>query len=159
MDFKQVQAIIRDIARHSADSSFTTTRAEVVARMGDAGLSIPSESWLDAVTREAMQGREYVLDVATSPVEQADDPDLGEALKDAPAPLPAWPTAATVRLSPEDEPRTYPVSSGACDAKATAPRARPTLIALAALALACVAVAFRLRRRAGRHACPADVAS
>ena len=104
--------------------------------MGDAGLSIPSESWLDAVTREAMQGREYVLDVATSRVEQADDPDLGEALKDAPAPLPAWPTAATVRLSPEDEPRTYPVSSGACDAKATAPRARPTLIALAALALA-----------------------
>jgi hypothetical protein len=84
----ELQAIIVELARHGGARSIATTRAELAARLDEAGIPVPSTSWLDAVAREAMHGRVYVLDAEHSPVEETDDPALSEALSEAPAELP-----------------------------------------------------------------------
>jgi hypothetical protein len=85
---EDLQRIIDDLARHSRGRSISTTRAELVVRLQEAGIAAPSESWLDAVSREAVHGRPYVVDVRHSPVEKADDPNAARSLREAPALLP-----------------------------------------------------------------------
>jgi hypothetical protein len=87
MSVDQLRRIIADVARHSADRSIATTRAELTARLQEAGIAIPSESWLDALSREAVHGRAYVLDTEGSETDQKDDPALARALGEAPANL------------------------------------------------------------------------
>jgi len=53
---EELHAIIVELVRHSDGRSIATTRAELAARLDEAGIAVPSTSWLDAVAREAMHG-------------------------------------------------------------------------------------------------------
>ena len=87
MSRDELRRIIADVARHSQDRSIATTRAELTVRLTEAGIDIPSESWLDALAREATHGRSYILDTEDSARDRRDDPAWSQALQEAPANL------------------------------------------------------------------------
>ena len=85
---EELQRIIDELARRGEGRSIAAARAELAVRLQEGGLAPPSESWLDAVAREAVHGRSYVLDAAHSRVEMVDDSDAGAIWRDAPADVP-----------------------------------------------------------------------
>lgn len=87
MPAEGLQRLIDDLARDSPGRPIAATRVELQKRLDAAGIRAPSESWLDAVSREAVHGRGYVLGTTGSPVDSADNPATAEALRAAPARL------------------------------------------------------------------------
>ena len=103
MSQDRLREIIDHLARHSAGASIATARAELSARLHEADIAVPSESWLDAVAREAVHGRSYVLNAEASEIEQVDDPALAAALEEAPALLDIEPAASGRSTGSSDE--------------------------------------------------------
>ncbi len=153
MSQERLRRIIDDVARHSAHRSIGTTRSELAARLSEAGIAVPSESWLDALAREAVHGRSYILDTEASETEQEDDPALARALEEAPANLAAeiitGPGAAPSTAGPSEHMRAG--QEGTPPPPDVVRRARTSRARTIALIAAGVLVAVSLWRRRARR--------
>jgi hypothetical protein len=147
----ELQAIIVELVRHGCNRSIATTRAELAARLREAGIAIPSASWLDAVAREAMHGTVYVLNAEHSPVEVTDDPAVSKALSEAPADL-------AVSHPTLQQPRTSePLAASQTEVSRRSRFAALRRGDLVALAVVGAAVVFAVVQRVRGSATPSDL--
>ncbi len=89
---ERLQMLIAGIAERSEGRPIAEVRSEVRRTVREAGLTVPSESWVDAVTREAVNGRMYVVSLEASGGAPVESPSVRH-LESAPARL-------TVRPAP-----------------------------------------------------------
>lgn len=81
----QRQLAIFDVVRHARGKSMAEIKQLLREAFGRRRLTIPSDSWLDAVATEAAYGKPYLVDlpaaVAADSVMEAPDPTVEETLR------------------------------------------------------------------------------
>src|SRR3954447_1365316 len=83
---RRLQAVIDSVARRSLGRPLDETVRLLRDRLSDAGLAAPPPSWVDAVAREAVSGRSYIV-ATDAQLLGLDETPGARALQEAPATL------------------------------------------------------------------------